>query len=86
MEVICLCSKKCFLAQLRFSLLALLPSVQVTDFLMAGDFRAEAVNGPTTEDGLKPFIWDKFSSISHQGLPQYYNFSFIKIQPLLFEP
>lgn len=60
--------------------------VQVTDFLMAGDFRAEAVNGPTTQDGLPPFVWDKFSSISHQGLPQYYNFTFVRMQPLLFEP
>ncbi|KAL6103320.1 plbd1 [Pungitius sinensis] len=59
---------------------------KVTDFHMAGDFRAEAVNGPTTQDGLPPFLWDKFSSISHQGLPQYYNFTFIPMQPVLFEP
>ncbi|KAG8006400.1 Phospholipase B-like 1 [Nibea albiflora] len=59
---------------------------KVTDFLMAGEFKAEAVNGPTTQDGLPPFIWDKFSSISHQGLPDFYNFTFIKMQPLLFEP
>uniref|UniRef100_A0AAZ1XX45 Phospholipase B-like n=1 Tax=Oreochromis aureus TaxID=47969 RepID=A0AAZ1XX45_OREAU len=59
---------------------------KVTDFHLAGDFRAEAVNGPTTQDGLPPFSWDKFSSISHQGLPQYYNFTFIKMQPILFDP
>lgn len=61
-------------------------SFQVTDFHMAGDFRAEAVNGPTTQDGLPPFFWDKFSSMSHQGLPQFYNFTFIRMQPVLFEP
>ncbi|MEQ2164179.1 hypothetical protein GOODEAATRI_003941 [Goodea atripinnis] len=59
---------------------------KVTDFNMAGDFVAEAVNGPTTQDGLPPFFWDKFSSISHQGLPQYYNFTFVRMQPRLFEP
>ncbi|XP_026021405.1 phospholipase B-like 1 [Astatotilapia calliptera] len=59
---------------------------KVTDFHLAGDFRAEAVNGPTTQDGLPPFFWDKFGSISHQGLPQYYNFTFIKMQPILFDP
>ncbi|XP_077414260.1 phospholipase B-like 1 [Vanacampus margaritifer] len=59
---------------------------KVTDFQMAEEFRVEAVNGPTTQDGLPPFTWDHFSSISHQGLPQYYNFTFIPIKPLLFQP
>lgn len=60
--------------------------VQVTDFFMAGNFCAEAINGPTTQNGLPPFVWDKFSSISHQGLPQFYNFSFVRMQPHLFKP
>ncbi|XP_035037402.1 phospholipase B-like 1 [Hippoglossus stenolepis] len=59
---------------------------KVTDFQMAEYFHAEAVNGPTTQDGLPPFIWDKFSNISHQGLPQSYNFTFVRMQPLLFQP
>ncbi|XP_005816120.2 phospholipase B-like 1 [Xiphophorus maculatus] len=59
---------------------------KVTDFNMAAGFVAEAVNGPTTQDGLPPFVWDKFSSVSHQGLPLYYNFTFVRMQPLLFEP
>ncbi|TDH02607.1 hypothetical protein EPR50_G00154580 [Perca flavescens] len=59
---------------------------KVTDFHMAGDFGAEAVNGPTTQDGLPPFTWDRFSSISHKGLPQSYNFTFVRVQPLLFKP
>lgn len=59
---------------------------KVTDFHMAGDFRAEAVNGPTTQDGLPPFIWAEFSNITHQGLPLYYNFTFVAMQPHLFKP
>ncbi|CAF90435.1 unnamed protein product, partial [Tetraodon nigroviridis] len=57
---------------------------KVTDFLMAGKFRAEAINGPTTQSGLPPFVWDRFGSVSHQGLPQSYNFTFVPMQPLLF--
>ncbi|XP_077358170.1 phospholipase B-like 1 [Festucalex cinctus] len=59
---------------------------KVTDFQMAEEFRVEAVNGPTTQDGLPPFTWDLFSSVSHQGLPQYYNFTFVPMKPLLFQP
>uniref|UniRef100_A0A8C5D6R8 Phospholipase B-like n=1 Tax=Gouania willdenowi TaxID=441366 RepID=A0A8C5D6R8_GOUWI len=59
---------------------------KVTDFHMAEDFRAEALNGPTTQDGLPPFNWDQFSSVVHQGLPQFYNFSFVMMQPRLFQP
>lgn len=60
--------------------------MQVTDFLMAAAFHAEAVNGPTTQDGLPPFSWDRFTNVSHQGLPLYYNFTFIRMQPHLFKP
>ncbi|KAM4634899.1 phospholipase B-like 1 [Polymixia lowei] len=59
---------------------------KVTDFHMAEDFRAEALNGPTTQGGLPPFSWDKFNSTKHQGLPRYYNFTFVSMQPLLFTP
>ncbi|XP_034046900.1 phospholipase B-like 1 [Thalassophryne amazonica] len=59
---------------------------KVADFHMASEFRAEAVNGPTTQDGLPPFSWERFSSIVHQGLPPYYNFTFIGMHPLLFVP
>uniref|UniRef100_UPI0037E95D85 phospholipase B-like 1 isoform X2 n=1 Tax=Semicossyphus pulcher TaxID=241346 RepID=UPI0037E95D85 len=59
---------------------------KVTDFPMAGVFLAEALNGPTTQDGLPPFIWNNFGNISHQGLPQYYNFTFVRMQPLLVQP
>ncbi|ROL51685.1 Phospholipase B-like 1 [Anabarilius grahami] len=57
---------------------------KVTDYHMAQMFTAEAVNGPTTQNGLPPFSWSRFNRTAHQGLPQTYNFSFITIQPLLF--
>lgn len=66
--------------------LSLLHFTQVTDFFMAEKFRAEAINGPTTQNGLPPFVWDKFGSISHKGLPQYYNFTFVPMKPVLFQP
>ncbi|XP_056143725.1 phospholipase B-like 1 [Lampris incognitus] len=59
---------------------------KVTDFNMADKFSAEALNGPTTQGGLPPFSWDKFNTTSHEGLPQFYNFTFISMQPLLFMP
>ncbi|XP_019726491.1 phospholipase B-like 1 [Hippocampus comes] len=59
---------------------------KVTDFQMAAEFRAEAVNGPTTQGGLPPFTWDDFSDFGHRGLPQYYNFTFVTMKPLLFRP
>ncbi|KAM9780476.1 phospholipase B-like 1 [Neosynchiropus ocellatus] len=59
---------------------------KVTDFSLAGDLASEAVNGPTTQDGLPPFMWAEFSAVSHQGLPPLYNFSFVRMQPRLFRP
>lgn len=96
-KVICIAVKQycnlfllLFLAHLRLPMPAALffifLLVQVTDFLMAKDFHAEAVNGPTTQGGLLPFMWDNFSNISHQGLPPSYNFTFVRMQPLLFKP
>ncbi|XP_062335377.1 phospholipase B-like 1 [Osmerus eperlanus] len=59
---------------------------KVTDYHMAEQFQAEAVNGPTTQHGLPPFSWDGFNSTAHQGLPLVYNFTFTDMQPLLFTP
>ncbi|XP_072299839.1 phospholipase B-like 1 [Eucyclogobius newberryi] len=59
---------------------------KVTDFHMAADFRAEAVNGPTSQGGLPVFRWDKFMNISHVGLPSVYNYSFVPMTPRLFSP
>ncbi len=51
---------------------------------MAQKFSAEAVNGPTTQNGLPLFSWSRFNRTAHRGLPQMYNFTFISMQPLLF--
>lgn len=51
---------------------------------MAQIFSAEAVNGPTTQNGLPLFSWSRFNRTAHHGLPQTYNFTFISMQPLLF--
>uniref|UniRef100_A0A8C7P9P8 Phospholipase B-like n=1 Tax=Oncorhynchus mykiss TaxID=8022 RepID=A0A8C7P9P8_ONCMY len=59
---------------------------KVTDFHMAQEFRAEAVNGPTTQGDLPPFSWEDFNSTAHQGLPDHYDFPFISMQPVLFMP
>ncbi|KAI2658507.1 Phospholipase B-like 1 [Labeo rohita] len=57
---------------------------KVTDYHMAQMFVAEAVNGPTTQNGLPVFSWSRFNRTSHHGLPQTYNFTFTSMQPLLF--
>nr|XP_023685648.1 phospholipase B-like 1 [Paramormyrops kingsleyae] len=59
---------------------------KVTDFHMAQMFKAEVVNGPTTEGGLPPFTWNKFNSTLHDGLPPTYNFPFVPMRPTLFQP
>ncbi|CAL1588762.1 unnamed protein product [Knipowitschia caucasica] len=59
---------------------------KVTDYNMAAEFRAEAVNGPTSQGGLPVFTWDRFINISHVGLPHFYNYSFVPMGPLLFRP
>uniref|UniRef100_A0A8C6T6R4 Phospholipase B-like n=2 Tax=Neogobius melanostomus TaxID=47308 RepID=A0A8C6T6R4_9GOBI len=59
---------------------------KVTDYHMAESFRAEAVNGPTTQGGLPLFRWANFNNISHVALPSFYNYTFVPMEPLLFSP
>ncbi|TRZ02256.1 hypothetical protein DNTS_034030, partial [Danionella cerebrum] len=47
---------------------------------------AEAVNGPTTQNGLPLFSRSRFNQTAHRGLPRIYNFRFIEMKPLLFQP
>lgn len=57
-----------------------LPSVkcarQVTNYDMAWRLEAEAVNGPTTQDGLPPFSWQPFTKMAHEGQPDVWDFDF----------
>ncbi|KAK2864932.1 hypothetical protein Q7C36_004086 [Tachysurus vachellii] len=59
---------------------------KVTDLRMAQQFTSEALNGPSTEGDLPPFTWDAFNSTMHQGLPRFYNYTFITMHPVLFTP
>uniref|UniRef100_A0A8B9K679 Phospholipase B-like n=1 Tax=Astyanax mexicanus TaxID=7994 RepID=A0A8B9K679_ASTMX len=59
---------------------------KVTDYHMARKLVAEAVNSPTTQNGLPPFTWSRFNQTAHHGLPLIYNFSFVTMQPSLFLP
>ncbi|CAL1534213.1 unnamed protein product [Lymnaea stagnalis] len=55
---------------------------KVSDFKMALKFQADIINGPTVDSGLSPFSWTgDFASLSHVGLPQTYNFTFIQTKP-----
>ncbi|XP_043929904.1 phospholipase B-like 1 isoform X2 [Protopterus annectens] len=59
---------------------------KVTDYFLASQFTAFAINGPTTEGNLPVFNWDQFKEVTHKGLPNSYNFSFVTMKPLLFQP
>ncbi|XP_030063018.1 phospholipase B-like 1 isoform X2 [Microcaecilia unicolor] len=56
---------------------------KVADITLASQFTAFAINGPTVEDGLPAFRWSRFNETVHQGLPEVYNFSFVKMKPIL---
>lgn len=60
--------------------------VQVTDYQMAVQLVAEAINGPTTQGGLRPFSWHSFNFSTHQGLPHTYNFPFVTMRPTIHHP
>uniref|UniRef100_A0A667XKH5 Phospholipase B-like n=2 Tax=Myripristis murdjan TaxID=586833 RepID=A0A667XKH5_9TELE len=59
---------------------------KVTDYQMALQLVAEAINGPTTQGGLHPFSWQRFDHTAHQGLPHTYNFTFVTMRPSLQQP
>lgn len=53
---------------------------KVANYQMAQEMTADIINGPTLGTGLKPFQWTTEHQ-SHIGLPQKYNFSFIRTKP-----
>jgi len=55
---------------------------KVTNYAMFSKFQAEAINGPTTQNGLPPFAWKAFANTSHLGLPPVYNFNFVVMDPM----
>ncbi|GFO31413.1 phospholipase b-like [Plakobranchus ocellatus] len=55
---------------------------KVTDYDMAKQFQADAISGPTLGTNLPVFAWPKGPSGSpHKGLPDIYNFPFMRMQP-----
>ncbi|KAK5611050.1 hypothetical protein CRENBAI_022623 [Crenichthys baileyi] len=59
---------------------------KVSDYQMALQLSAEAINGPTTQGGLRPFSWQSFNLTAHQGLPHTYAFPFVTMKPTLRRP
>ncbi|KAF7649458.1 hypothetical protein LDENG_00141020 [Lucifuga dentata] len=59
---------------------------KVTDYQMALQLVAKAINGPTTQGGLRPFSWQPFNYTAHRGLPHTYNFTFVTMRPTLHPP
>ncbi|KAM7371110.1 hypothetical protein PAMP_010604 [Pampus punctatissimus] len=59
---------------------------KVSDYHMALQLFTEAINGPTTQGGLRPFSWRSFNLTTHQGLPDNYNFTFVTMRPTLRRP
>lgn len=56
---------------------------KVTDLDMAWRLEAEVVNGPTTQDGLPPFSWDRFPGSTHEGMPSVWDFEFELQSPMI---
>jgi len=43
---------------------------------------AEAINGPTTQNGLPPFVWSPlFNNVPHEGQPKTWDFNFQLMDP-----
>uniref|UniRef100_A0A8C5GPD2 Phospholipase B-like n=1 Tax=Gouania willdenowi TaxID=441366 RepID=A0A8C5GPD2_GOUWI len=59
---------------------------KVTDYQMALQLAAEAINGPTTQGGLRPFSWQSFNLTAHRALPHTYDFPFVTMRPTLPHP
>jgi len=58
---------------------------KLSNLAMMRNLEALIQSGPTC-DNLTPFEWGKFKELdkySHVGLPEKYNFSFIRVKPIL---
>lgn len=57
---------------------------KVSDVSMALDLQSDIISGPTQSHGLPPFSWTGiFASAPHVGLPDEYNFDWIRVKPEL---
>ncbi|XP_039095903.1 phospholipase B-like 1 isoform X1 [Hyaena hyaena] len=56
---------------------------KVADIFLASQYTAHAISGPTVQDGLPVFHWNRFNKTLHQGMPETYNFDFVIMKPIL---
>lgn len=59
---------------------------KVTDYFLAKNLTSFAISGPTTggDSKLPPFSW-KGQTRYHEGMPETYNFPFVKMRPRNFD-
>ncbi|XP_034367707.1 phospholipase B-like 1 [Arvicanthis niloticus] len=56
---------------------------KVADIFLASQYEAYAISGPTVQNGLPPFNWNRFNETLHQGMPQIFDFDFVTMKPIL---
>lgn len=56
---------------------------KVADIFLASHYKAYAISGPTVQDGLPPFDWNRFNDTLHQGMPDVFDFDFVTMKPIL---
>lgn len=56
---------------------------KVADIFLASQYKAYAISGPTVQDGLPPFNWNRFNDTLHRGMPEVFDFNFVTMKPIL---
>ncbi|XP_008835888.1 phospholipase B-like 1 [Nannospalax galili] len=56
---------------------------KVSDVYLAYQYMSYAISGPTVQNGLPAFHWNRFNKTLHQGMPEAYDFDFITMKPIL---
>lgn len=56
---------------------------KVSDIFLASQYKAYAISGPTVQNGLPPFNWNRFNDTLHQGMPDVFDFDFVTMKPIL---
>lgn len=55
---------------------------KVTNLELSKKLVCQAINGPTTQNGIPPFVWTpEFKSVAHEGQPTKWDFNFIVMDP-----
>ncbi|XP_028636840.1 phospholipase B-like 1 [Grammomys surdaster] len=56
---------------------------KVADIFLASQYKAYAISGPTVQNGLPPFNWNRFNETLHRGMPEVFDFDFVAMKPIL---